>query len=351
MCFSFKRQIINKKQNDMKILFLHHGVACYSTLFSLLSIFLFIYQIRYLRQPSQRYVAENEGDKQRIASGNSIEEIRQLPMIFVSGYRRSGTTLLRSMLDVHDAIFCGPELKALSFYVGYLTNLEVEAYRYNYYKTFFFNMSTVYDASVLFMHHILKNNLKKADILCAKDPTFIYNIDKLNKVFPKAKILIMVRDGRASVLSLIKRSKMSKMNTKHFHDYLTEWNSVYFRVYSQCNLIGKDICKIVRYEDLIENTEEVMRDISKFLNITYTKKFLNHQKYIGGNKKVIVEKNGLSSFQVIKPVYKHSLKSWIGKIDYDKLVVNKTIYMLHKFGYKIDFDNEEDGKYLENSDN
>jgi protein-tyrosine sulfotransferase len=336
----------------MKVLLVHHGLACYSTIFSLLAFFLFIYQIRYLSQSNyKRSASENELDRNSRSIStdkNSIEKIRESPIIFVSGYRRSGTTLMRSILDVHDSIFCGPELKALSFYIGYLTNLEVEAYRYNYYKTFFFNMSTVYDASVLFMHHILKNNLRESDILCAKDPTFIYNIDKLNKVFPKAKVLIMVRDGRGSVYSLIQRSKMSKMTAKNFYDYLVEWNSIYFRVYNQCNLLGKDLCKIVRYEDLIDNTEEVMKDVSSFLNIKFTKKFLNHQKFIGDNKKVVIEKNGLSSYQVIKPVYKSSLKTWVGKVDYNKVMVNKTIYMLHKFGYKIDFNNPNDGIYQGN---
>ncbi len=39
-----------------------------------------------------------------------IEAIREAPLIFVGGSPRSGTTLMRAMLDVHDDIECGPEV-------------------------------------------------------------------------------------------------------------------------------------------------------------------------------------------------------------------------------------------------
>jgi hypothetical protein len=39
-----------------------------------------------------------------------VEAIEKTPMIFVGGSPRSGTTLMRALLDVHDSINCGPEV-------------------------------------------------------------------------------------------------------------------------------------------------------------------------------------------------------------------------------------------------
>jgi hypothetical protein len=58
---------------------------------------------------------------------------------------------------------------------------------------------------------------------------------------------------------------------------------------------------------------------------------MNHDKLVG--TKVILENDGWSTDQVIKPVYLNSLKSWIGKIDYDSFKIKADIDMLKTLGY------------------
>ena len=53
----------------------------------------------------------NEYDKRHIYS--SMPELEDVG--FVGGYGRSGTTLMRAILDVHPSIECGPETKGISF--------------------------------------------------------------------------------------------------------------------------------------------------------------------------------------------------------------------------------------------
>jgi hypothetical protein len=40
-----------------------------------------------------------------------INVIKRAPLIFIGGSERSGTTLTRALLDVHDSIKCGTEVK------------------------------------------------------------------------------------------------------------------------------------------------------------------------------------------------------------------------------------------------
>ncbi len=55
-----------------------------------------------------------------------IKPIKNAPLIFVGGSPRSGTTLMRAMLDVHDSVVCGPEvIYFLFFYKLAITRYDI----------------------------------------------------------------------------------------------------------------------------------------------------------------------------------------------------------------------------------
>ena len=124
-------------------------------------------------------------------------------------------------------------------------------------------------------------------------------------------------------------------STEDFYTRLQKWNSLYKNAYRHCHLPN---CKIVRYEDLIEKSEQTLKNITSFLNMKYHKDFLKHHEFVD-NKTI----NQWTLNQVVRPIYNDSLSPWIGKVDYDKFLVNQTIDMLHVFGYKINFNNLKDG--------
>lgn len=49
-----------------------------------------------------------------------IKEIRRMPIVFVGGFYRSGTTLMRAILDVHPHLYCGPETNILVAIAGFM---------------------------------------------------------------------------------------------------------------------------------------------------------------------------------------------------------------------------------------
>ena len=46
---------------------------------------------------------------------------RQMPLIFIGGVPRSGTTLMRAMLDAHPAVRCGEETRVIPRLLGMLS--------------------------------------------------------------------------------------------------------------------------------------------------------------------------------------------------------------------------------------
>jgi hypothetical protein len=51
--------------------------------------------------------------KERLSQENAVTANERSGPVFIGGAGRSGTTLLRVMLDAHPRIYCGPELKII----------------------------------------------------------------------------------------------------------------------------------------------------------------------------------------------------------------------------------------------
>ena len=249
---------------------------------------------------------------------------------------------MRSILDVHEYIKCGTETRILPQKLTFLK----EYLKSNKNKTIEIlkrDIKYIYDASALFIYQILNSNLKKSSILCAKDPGLLQSIDLFNTILPNTKFLIMIRDPRGAVLSFLNKMNV-KMSEEIFLKHLSRWNTLYEEALKVCNLFDKAKCKIVKYENLILNPKKSMKQVSNFLNIEYTDKFLRHNEFIGD--RIVLEKNHWSSGQVNRSIYDDSLTSWIGKVKYNKTWVNENIYMMHIFGYKINFDDPNDGNFI-----
>jgi hypothetical protein len=131
---------------------------------------------------------------------------------------------------------------------------------------------------------------------CAKDPNIVKNIEYLNSIFPNAKFIYMIRDGRAAVYSHLVQLKELHLNYK-LRSYLTDWYYFNDRVYNQCNKVGPGHCLLVHYEDLVFHPEKTLRHIMKFLNEDWSPKLLEHEKYIGDD--ISVSKTEWSSHQIV----------------------------------------------------
>jgi len=157
-------------------------------------------------------------------------------------------------------------------------------------------------------------------------------------LFPKAKFIYMVRDGRDAAYSFMVRAK-ENINFENFKKNLNTWIDINEKGLKHCNNIGPNNCLIIKYEQLVTQPEKMIRNLIKFLNLKWSNKFLNHHKYVGNE--IFVYKGDWSTHQIVLPIYSESINTWIGKIkDFKSIEDIRFIEpMLNKFNYSFKIKN------------
>lgn len=133
-----------------------------------------------------------------------------MPLIFIGGMPRSGTTLLRVLLDAHPDIRCGEETRIIPRILSYRQTWmksTMEAKRLEEAGV----SSDVLDHAVRqFILEVIVRHGKPAPRLCNKDPFTLRSAVYLHSLFPNAKYIFIIRDGRAVVHSIISRKVSEK---------------------------------------------------------------------------------------------------------------------------------------------
>ena len=257
----------------------------------------------------------------------------QLPLIFIGGVPRSGTTLMRAMVDAHPLIRCGEETRVLPRVIfmrnQWMTNPK-EAERL---KSAGIDDHIIDAAITSFILEVIVRHGKPAPHLCNKDPLILRYSNYVSKLFPNSKFVLMIRDGRATVHSIITRKvTITGFNLNSYRDCLAKWNQIIESMLTQCMMLGSETCLPVYYEQLVLHPESQMRSILKFLNVSWDDAVLHHEEHIG--KEISISKTERSSDQVIKPVNMNALASWVGKIPDDVIRdMDQIAPMLRKLGY------------------
>jgi hypothetical protein len=135
---------------------------------------------------------ENRLDSTAINKNDIFPYNRNIPLIFVGGVPRSGTTLMRAMLDAHPSIRCGEETRIiprLIYMRNQWSNSKKEMERL---KNAGMSDDIIDSAVGAFILEVIVKHGKPAENLCNKDPLVLRYSSYMKKVFPKAKFLLMV---------------------------------------------------------------------------------------------------------------------------------------------------------------
>jgi Sulfotransferase family len=199
--------------------------------------------------------------------------------IFVGGLQRSGTTLMRRLLNSHPHIACGPESKLFRenqleqiytfLRMSWPTGLDPH---------YAFDPHLVDQMMAALMHAVVMPYCQQQGKprWAEKTPKNILVIDTLFAWFPAAQFIHMIRDPRDAFCSIRQKAAKDKPNWATWTPELTaeEW----------CRRINSGVAwrerperyREVRYEDLVSQPEATLRSLFAFLDEPWEASVLEH---------------------------------------------------------------------------
>ncbi|MDB4000943.1 sulfotransferase [bacterium] len=201
----------------------------------------------------------------------------QLPMIFIGGCGRSGTTLLREMLNRHPNIFCGPETSmfGLPFWPNNISKMwNIEE------GEIFTQVSQAPNLAVFAEQFYLDQSNKAGKKRSAdKTPNNIRVIGKMLTWFPNSRFIHIVRDGRDVACSLRHHPKQKIIDGKivpsHINRPISECAARWLNDTSSGLAYRSHprYCEI-KYEDLVQSSVPVLKKLCEFIDEDYTDEML-----------------------------------------------------------------------------
>lgn len=273
---------------------------------------------QYVWHQKEKSIQLTKEDSQALGGVKSFNYSRDMPLIFIGGMPRSGTTLLRVMLDSHPDIRCGGETRVIPRLLN-LRNTWIKAP---------FESQRLQEAGITadvldhavgeFILEIIARHGKPSKRLCNKDPFTLKSAVYIKSLFSNAQFLYIIRDGRAVAHSIVSRKvTISGFDITDYRQILKKWNSATSSMYEQCNTLGPKVCHPIYYEQLVLHPEQTLRGILNFLDLPWNETVLHHEKFINQPDGIELSKLERSTDQVVKPVHTETLTKWVGAIPAD----------------------------------
>jgi hypothetical protein len=232
--------------------------------------------------------------------------------VFVVGFQRSGTTLLRLMLNAHPQIAIphdSAELwfdyrdKAVTEYGGLrepaqvvrmvealLAEPRIKAWQTELPRAQLLAqpLPTGFPEVMRRFHEVFARQHGKR-IWGDKNTGTLVALDVLNREFPESRIVHLVRDGRDCALS-----HMSKEYIYGYENILrtaVEWREQTTLCHKMGAMLPPERFLELRYEELILSAEVALRATCAFLGVDYAPEMLKYHEQV--NENVPAEKRGL----------------------------------------------------------
>lgn len=231
--------------------------------------------------------------------------------IFLGGCGRSGTTLLRVMLDSHPHIVCGPEFKLIPS-IANLWDHSVKGFlpvlqNYDLSKE---DISTAYRH---FIGELLSKYLHASGKvrIAEKSPNNVFYFPQLAQIFPGSPLIHVIRDGRDVVSSLLTMDWASIVTGEKLPyvesaqaaaDYWKKSVMAGRRSAEDPSVKGRYY--ELRYEELVRQPEPTLRALFEFIDEPWDPAVLEYHQV----ERNLAEESSAS--QVSQPLYSKALGRW-----------------------------------------
>jgi hypothetical protein len=213
------------------------------------------------------------------------------PPVFLLGSQRSGTTMLRLMLNNHPNLAIPHETAFITIYYKKLGSYGDLADKDNARRlladisqhplvkrgrlienpeAILSRPTASYREFIDAIFRAYADSLGKAR-WGDKTPFYTPDIDVLHRIFPDAKLLHLVRDGRDVVLS----QKSIEWMSGNLPKLILDWRWKTTIAHKVGSVLGNNFLEI-RYEDLVRQPEQVLRRICSFIDETYDQAMLSY---------------------------------------------------------------------------
>jgi hypothetical protein len=243
-----------------------------------------------------------EGGDPRIKDQGPGISLDSNPYLFVVGCPRSGTTLLQRMLDNHPRLAVANDTHFIPRVIDGvppgvdqpLTPELVE--RVRTYKRFYrmeLPDAAVYDAAkrsrtytqfvgALYSEH---GRLRGKPLAGEKTPDYVRRLPFLHALFPRARTVHIIRDGRDVALSALEwgRKDRGPGRLKLWWEEPVAVCALWWRWQvgtgrRDGRTLGADLYREVRYEDLVAHPGAMLQDLARFLDLPFSRDMLAYHE-------------------------------------------------------------------------
>ncbi|MEA2497728.1 MAG: hypothetical protein QOH26_133 [Actinomycetota bacterium] len=215
------------------------------------------------------------------------------PPFFVVGSARSGTTLLRLILNSHPEVAVPPESRFITELSPRSGEVNVDDYlsalaghrRFQSWHTDIESVRSLigphekvpYSTAIQRTYEAFArqhNKTRWGD----KTPRYVENIPQLVTLFPDAQIIHLVRDGRNVALSYAE----TDFGPKTIAKAAQIWKHRVSRGIEDGRPLGPTRYAEIKYEDFVADTEGVVKDICNFLGIDFDERMFDEEERTKG---------------------------------------------------------------------
>lgn len=287
--------------------------------------------------------------------------------VFILGNPRSGTSLFRLMLNSHSMINATPECGFLHWWYKkyadwdlscvtsnrldeYISDLEsskrIEDWKMDYAqlkeKIVQENPDNYAKLGEIVYVFYGEQKGKKAKVIADKNNYYINHFNDLNEIWPDAKYILVIRDGRdvacsyLNIETLVTNSPYKPKLSTDIKTIAKEWLTNNQNVLSFLESLNNNQFMVIRYEDFVTNSELYLTKVCNFLGLNFESNMLNY--YIKNAKE---QDEPLSSLDWKKKTLEKPDKDNIGKykMELEKQSIEEfnttATDLLQKFNYEI----------------